>query len=140
MVYSLLRVRFVGGKDGVSLELLLGAVAEALSRFPIPRCFSQKLHRPVASLTKALATLITYPYILAKARLQADRDRTIFACIRIAWRKGVFVGIYQVLSGKWYLILSINCTFNTSRPWFVCQGLLAVIYQHVGSVAVGLSF
>lgn len=71
---------------------------------------SDKKHRLTSSetfclgaLTKALATIVTYPYIMAKARLQSNstlKHTSAMECLRNAFVHDGFYGLYQGMSSQ----------------------------------------
>jgi solute carrier family 25 (peroxisomal adenine nucleotide transporter), member 17 len=66
----------------------------------------------LGALTKSLATIVTYPYILAKSRLQSGNAKNGFtACLKNAYEENGFGGLYQGMG------------FQLSKA-VLCQGIL----------------
>ena len=77
----------------------------------------------MGALTKSIATIITYPYILVKARLQAGKDEHIMESFRLTLKQNGWRGLYKGLGEQ--LSKAVLC----QAILFALKDYLAKIYR-----------
>ena len=77
----------------------------------------------MGALTKSIATVITYPYILVKTRLQAGKDLSIAQSFKSTWRQQGVKGLYKGLGEQ--LSKAVLC----QAILFALKDYLAQIYR-----------
>lgn len=79
----------------------------------------------IGAFTKSVATVVTYPYILAKTRLQAGRENSVLGCLLKVLKQDGIPGMYEGLNEQ--LSKSVLC----QAILFALKDYLALIFNRM---------
>jgi hypothetical protein len=89
----------------------------------------------IAAVSKSLASAITYPFSLAKSRMQVDRKESAASGEKAKASSGVFAMVARILQNEGLLALYSGLEFEMSKG-FLSHGLTMLLKERIHKVVI----